>query len=75
MGTPAQVESVIGMLAAADPDRPPTTWDLLRSALKDGFQSIDRRLPPYGRLDPDRFSLQEANQRLAKLVERGRFVA
>ena len=28
----------------------------------------------YG-LDPDRFSLQEANQRLAKLVERGRFVA
>jgi len=73
MGTPAQVESVIGMLAAADPDRPPTTWDLLRSALKDGFQSIDRRLQPYGRLD--RESLQEANQRLAKLVERGRFVA
>jgi len=73
MGTPAPVESVIGMLAAADPDRPPTTWDLLRSALKDGFQSIDRRLQPYGRLD--RESLQEANQRLAKLVERGRFVA
>ena len=60
------------MLSAAHPDRPTNTWDLLRGMLDDGFQSIDRRLEQYGPLDPDRFSPQEANQRLAKLVERGR---
>ena len=75
MCTPAQVESVIGMLSAADPDRTPSSWDILRQVLDDGFQSIDRRLQRYGPLDPDRFNLQEANQRLAKVVERGRFRA
>ena len=75
MCTPAQVEAVIGMFSAADPDRPATTWDLLRSALKDGFKSIDHRLQQCGPLDPHRFSLQEANQRLSKLMERGRWRA
>jgi hypothetical protein len=75
MCTPAQVEAVIGMLSAADPDRSTNTWNLLRGMLDEGFQNIDRRLEQYGPLDPDRFSLQEANQRLAKLVERGRFRA
>ncbi len=75
MGTPAQVESVIGMLSAADPDRPTSTWDILRKVLEDGFQSMDRRRQQYEPLDPHRFSLKEANQRLAKLVERGRFRA
>jgi hypothetical protein len=75
MCTPAQVEAVIGMLSAADPDRSTNTWNLLRGMLDEGFQNIDRRLEQYGPLDPDRFSLQEVNQRLAKLVERGRFRA
>lgn len=75
MCTPAQVEAVIAMFAAADPDRPASTWELLRSALKDGFQNIDHRLQQYGPLDPHRFSLQEANHRLAKLMERGRWGA
>jgi hypothetical protein len=39
----AQVESLIGMYLASDPDRPPSSWDILRRALHDGFQSIDRR--------------------------------
>jgi len=75
MCTPAQVESVIGMLSASDLDRPTSTWDILRNVLDDGFQSIDQRLQQYGPLEPDRFSLKEANQRLAKLLERGRFRA
>jgi len=75
MCTPGQVESLIGMYAAADPDRPPSSWDILRQALHDGFQSIDRRLQEYGPLEPDHFSLQAVNQRLAHLVERGRFRA
>jgi hypothetical protein len=75
MHTPAQVETLIGMLSAADPDRHPSSWDILRKALDEGFQSIDRRLEQYGPLDPARFSLQDVNQRLAKLVERGRFRA
>jgi hypothetical protein len=75
MCPPAEVEAVIAMFAAADPDRPANTWDLLRSALKEGFQSIDYRLQQCGPLDPHRFSLQEANQRLAKLMELGRWRA
>ena len=73
MCPPAQVEAMMGIFAAADPERPASTWDLLRTILKDGFQSIDRRLQEYGPLNPHCFSLQEANQRLAKLMERGRW--
>jgi hypothetical protein len=51
------------------------SWQTLRQALDDGFQSIDRRLQEYGPLEPERFSLQEANQRLAKRLERMRFRA
>lgn len=36
------------------------------------MRSIDQRLEQYGPLEPHRFSVKEANQRLAKLVERGR---
>ena len=48
MCTPAQVESWIGRYSASDPDRPPSSWDILRKALHDGFQSIDRPLEEYG---------------------------
>jgi Plasmid pRiA4b ORF-3-like protein len=75
MCTPMQMEAVIGMLSAADPEEPASTWQTLRQALDDGFQSIDRRLQEYGPLEPERFSLQEANQRLAKRLERTRFRA
>jgi len=73
MCTPVQMEAVIGMLSAADPEQPASTWQSLRQALDDGFQSIDRRLQEYGPLEPERFSLQAANQRLAKRLERMRF--
>lgn len=72
MGTPAQVEAVVVMLTAAHPDQPPSSWNILREAMSDGMRSIDQRLQAYGPLEPNRFSLKEANQRLAKLAERGR---
>jgi hypothetical protein len=75
MGMPAQVEAVIAMLTAAHPDQPASSWDILREAIGDGMRSIDQRLEQYGPLQPHRFSLKEANQRLAKLVERGRYRA
>ena len=75
MGTPAQVETVIAMLTEAHPEQPTSSWDLLREVMKDGLQSIDQRLEQYGPLEPHRFSLKEAHQRLAKLVERGRYRA
>jgi hypothetical protein len=75
MAMPAQVEAVIAMLSAARPDQPASSWDLLRGAMDDGMRSIDRRLEEYGPLEPHRFSLQEANQRLAKLAEGGRYRA
>src|SRR6516225_2602043 len=61
MGTPAQVEVVIAMLTTAHPDRPPSTWDILREVMDDGLRSIDQRLEEYGPLEPNRFSLKEAN--------------
>ena len=75
MYTPVQMEAVIGMFSAADPDEPASTWQTLRQALDHGFQSIDRRLQEYGPLEPERFSLQQANQRLAQRLEHGRFRA
>lgn len=75
MGTPTQVEAVIAMLTTAHPDQPPSRWDLLRDAMADGMRSIDQRLEEYGPLEPNRFSLKEAKQRLATLAERGRYRA
>jgi len=75
MGTPAQVETVIAMLTAAHRDQPASSWDILREAIDDGMRSIDQRLGEYGPLEPNRFSLKEVNQRLAKLMERGRYRA
>ena len=75
MATTAQVESVIAMLTEAHPDQPAGSWDILREAMDDGLRSIDQRLEQYGPLEPRHFSLKEANQRLAKLVERGRYRA
>ena len=72
MFEPAQVET-IGVLAAAHPDRPASTWELLRSVLVDGADSLDRRLEQSGRLEPERFHLKEVNERLAKLLEYRRF--
>jgi hypothetical protein len=65
MSDPARLESGIQMLAQACPDEPADRWNLLRSVLSEGFQSIDRRLQEHGPLHPDRFSLQEANERLS----------
>jgi hypothetical protein len=73
MFEPAQVETAIGVLAAAHPDRPASTWELLRSVLTDGGESLDRRLEQSGRLEPEKFSLREANERLAKLLQYRRF--
>jgi hypothetical protein len=65
----AQVETAIGVLAASHLDRPAGTWELLRSVLADGAESLDRRLEQSGRLEPERFHLKETNARLAKLLE------
>jgi Plasmid pRiA4b ORF-3-like protein len=66
---PASVEGTIQMLASTHPDQPPRTWDLLRETLGEGWRSIERRLEQYGPLEPNRFSLKEANERLSVLVE------
>ncbi len=75
MGTLAQVEAVIAMLTAAHPDQPARSWNILREAMDDGLRNLDQRLEEYGPLEPNLFSLKEANKRLAKLVERGRYRA
>jgi len=73
MSDPVLREAGIQILAEAHPDQPPGTWNLVRTALDDGFRSIDQRLKAVGPLQPDRFSLQEANERLDALTQRRRF--
>ena len=73
MFQPAQVETAIRMLTSAHSDRPVSTWELLRSVVSDSAKSLDQRLEQSGRLEPERFSLEEANQRVAKLLESRRF--
>jgi hypothetical protein len=69
MSDPLRLEAGIQMMAAACPDQPKGTWDLLRTVLKEGFESIDRRLKELGPMEPDRFSLQETNARLNALAQ------
>jgi len=69
MSDPVRLEVGVQMLAEACPDQPARTWGLLRTALGEGFQSIDRRLKELGPVQPDRFSLQEANERLNALTQ------
>ena len=69
----AEREAMIGLMAVAHPDQPASTWDVLRDALAQGCQSLDRRLEQCGPLQPEQFSLREANQRLEKRLENRRF--
>ena len=73
MCTPLQMEAVVGMLAASDSEAPPETWRSYRELLNEGFASIDRRLQEFGPLEPERFNLEEANQRLAQREDRMRW--
>ncbi len=66
MSDPLRLEAGIQLLADACPDQSAETWDSLRAALDEGFQSIDQRLKELGPVQPDRFSLAEANERLSR---------
>jgi len=70
---PALLEVGIQWFASTQPEEPAGTWDSLRTALKEGGESIDRRLEEYGPLQPNLFVLKEANERLAQLSACGRF--
>lgn len=73
MSDPLRLEAGIQLMAAACPDQPAATWDLLRTALREGFESVDQRLKDLGPVEPERFSLQEANARLNALAQSRRF--
>lgn len=73
MSDPVRLEAGIQMMAAACPDQSSGTWDSLRTALDEGFKSIDQRLKELGPVQPDWFSLAEANERVSALKQRGRF--
>jgi Plasmid pRiA4b ORF-3-like protein len=69
---PVLREMGINMLAEASPEQPAETWNLLRTVLTEGLQSIDQRLQASGPLQPERFDLAETNQRLTALPPPGR---
>jgi hypothetical protein len=73
MSDPVRLEIGIQMMAEACPDEPARTWDLLRTVLSEGFESIDRRLKELGPVEPERFSLQETKARLNALAQSRRF--
>jgi hypothetical protein len=69
MSDPVRLEAGIQIMAESCPDQPERTWNLLRTVLTEGFESIDRRLKELGPVEPDRFSVEEANARLNALVQ------
>jgi Plasmid pRiA4b ORF-3-like protein len=69
---PKMVEAGIQMLTESSPDTPAGIWNLLHTAVDECLHSLDLRLKESGPLQPDRFSLQEANERL-DLLMRQRF--
>ena len=71
LSDPAGFEVAIDWLTAAHPDEPADRWDFVRDVLREGWESVDRRLEQFGPLDPHQFSLREANARLATLAKRG----
>jgi len=73
MSDPLRLEAGIQLMAEACPDESSATWDLLRTVLGEGFESIDRRLKELGPVEPERFSLEEANTRLNALAQSRRF--
>jgi hypothetical protein len=74
MSDPGLLETGVQIVAAACPHQPASTWDLLRTALDEGFRRIDRRLKECGPLEPNRFRLTEAAARLAELTQRRRLL-
>ena len=70
MLSPKFVDAGIQLLAESSPSTPVETWDLLRLAMSDGLVSLDKRLAQSGPLQPDRFSLDEANERLRLFIHR-----
>ncbi len=73
MSDPVRLEMGIQMMAEACPQQPPGTWDLPSTVMSEGFQSINRRLKELGPVEPDRFSLEDANARLNALGQSRRF--
>src|ERR1700729_3053772 len=72
MSDPVLREAGFEILAEAYPDQPSRTWDLLRTALDDGFRSTDQRLKALGPLRPDRFSrLRRDHARLTCAINAG----
>jgi Plasmid pRiA4b ORF-3-like protein len=69
MFPPAEVETVIRMLTTAHPNGPASSWEVLRDVIAKSGVSLDRRLEESGPLRPELFSLLEANERLAKLLQ------
>jgi hypothetical protein len=62
------LEAGIQMSTESSPETPSNSWELLRTEVDDCLVSLDARLQEYGPLQPDRFSLQEANERLDLLM-------
>jgi hypothetical protein len=68
MLSPEIVEAGIQLLNQSSPDTPSSRWEQLRTAVDDCLVSLDARLKESGPLQADRFSLQEANERLDLLM-------
>jgi hypothetical protein len=70
MAVPELAEKAFERLASVLPDQ--DDRDLLREAVDKGLERSAQRLVQCAEFEPDRFSLQEANDRLALFHARGR---
>jgi hypothetical protein len=70
MAEQEQVEKALQRMAGVLPDR--SHRDLLKELLDHGLQRAVQRLKEYAQFQPDRFTLQEVNDRLDRFSPHGR---
>jgi hypothetical protein len=70
VAVPELAEMAFQRMAAVLPDQ--DDRDLLKEALEKGLERSAQRLTQYAEFEPDRFSLRETNDRLARFHARGR---
>jgi Plasmid pRiA4b ORF-3-like protein len=69
---PATIAASMKLLSQVYSDEPDIEWQFFEEAVTTGWKSVEERLARTGPLTPTRFSRQEANNRLAALMQQRR---
>lgn len=70
---PAGISASVKVLADAYQDQLGIDWQFLEGTLNEGWKRVEERLARSGPLTPTRFSVQETNERLKRLMQHRRW--